>query len=282
MLMDKYRPILFSDIVGQGEVKKVLRGVIKGGSIRNIILYGPYGVGKTSVARAFAREIGGELVEFDVSVMGRVDEIKGIRELIENRYVWKGNRVVVVFDEMQEASRRAQSLLLSILERGYDSIYFIFTTTDRGKLLDTIRSRCIEVGLGLLSMGDIELYIDRIIELEGIEISDSDKELIIRRSGGHLRDAVNNLELYLMNADLLRVVDLDFFSVDLDELRGYSVVSLKEMLERFIERWVGENIDSNYVKVVKVLDLYLMYKKNIVSFIDLINVIKVLRKVVNE
>ncbi len=220
MITTEYRPKRLADIIGQSLPKKVLKAIVKSpeDAPRSLIFSGAYGTGKTSAARAFARALmcpssreGGDscgksscvcsgglegfpVYEFDSSVIGLKDEIKGMRDLF---FYDTGDRWrVFILDEAHLMTSQAQSAMLKILEEAPRKAFFIFPTTNVEKFLTTLVSRSLELRFDLLSEKDIEKSLSVIAEAVGMTIDPEVLKLIVFRSGGHMRDAQMLLDSY--------------------------------------------------------------------------------------
>ena len=283
-LCDKYRPISFDDLIGQDDVKNYFKNVIKSikensdDFAKNYILYGESGVGKTSFVNVFSKELGAKLYFFDVSLLGNVDDFKNIRQLINEKLIFSRDYVVVCFDEMQEASNVAQSLLLNILEDnvGVRILYF-FTTTNIDKILDTIRTRCIEFMFYNISDDDMKNYLVNVCGKENINIDENMLKKIIKFSGGSLRKALNFLDIYRMGKNL-GLFDIDFFKIDYNELYKYPFVYLRMLLDVYMLDWFEKNYNVNFILCMKVLEIYYKFRNFIKNVDELILLLKIINK----
>jgi len=209
MLATKYRPITFADVVGQEFPISIFKGALKNRATmpRSYVVSGHWGCGKTTLVRIFARELnnasgchesatGKFYFEFDSSVMGKVEDLRKLRE--DFFYSTSEHVKVICFDEMHLVSRIAQGALLKVLEAPPENVVFVFVTTEADKVLKTIVSRSVEVELFLLTPDQIEKNLRRVVSLEGITVSDEVLKAISNRCGGHVRDSLMLLDSYLL------------------------------------------------------------------------------------
>lgn len=181
------------------------------------ILHGHFGTGKTSLARIVAHALNcrhsrkGEPCgvcetcktdiegspfyrEYDCGAFGSADDIRQIREdIILNSSLSRYQ--VVVLDEFHAASRQAQSSLLKVLEEIRSNTFVLICTTDMDKVIETLKSRAINLHFNLVSAEETYKTLKEISMKEGVTVQDETLNTIAALSGGHIRDAVMNLEL---------------------------------------------------------------------------------------
>lgn len=222
LITQSARPRTLRDVAGQTVVKQALRSIVKSPetSPRVLILHGTYGIGKTSIARAFARAINcknpvdGDACgkcevclskiedtqyydEYDSSIIGNVEDIKKLREFFD--YNSQDGYRIIAIDEAHLISRQAQSALLKTFEEINSNVFFILCTTEKEKLLPTIISRSFDLKLNPISDADMKENLKKVAEENNIEITEEAIEMIVRKSEGHLRDA----HMLLSNYSLL-------------------------------------------------------------------------------
>jgi DNA polymerase-3 subunit gamma/tau len=215
----KYRPKTFSDVVNQKHAVITLQNALKTMNIGSAYMFtGPRGIGKTTLARLFAKGLNCEkgvtadpcgkcenCLEIEESRNVDVLEIDGasnrgidqIRELRENvRFTpLKGRYKVIIIDEVHMLTQEAFNALLKTLEEPPKNVVFIFATTEPNRVPDTVKSRTLRFDLRPLEKQHIVERLKKVATLESMDFeSDKVLELIAEASTGGLRDAISLLE----------------------------------------------------------------------------------------
>lgn len=215
----KYRPLDFSAVSGQSPVTKTLANAIKRSKVAHAYLFcGPRGVGKTSIARIFAKSLNCEKGPSDKPCLKcsncieiadgsnlAVREIDGashnsvenVRELIDSFRMLPppGSRFkIYIIDEVHMLSMAAFNALLKSLEEPPPNTVFILATTEVHKIPITVLSRCQRFDLRALPLEEVELSLQKIAAAEKLQIEDGVYKLIARLSEGSMRDAQSILE----------------------------------------------------------------------------------------
>ena len=218
VLARKWRPQVFEDVIGQEHITQTLVNAIKTGRLAHAYIFGgPRGVGKTSVARIFAKAINcaeGEpgipcnrcrsCREITAGNSVDVQEIDGasnrgideIRELRENaRYMPSASRYrIYVIDEVHMLTLPAFNALLKTLEEPPPHVKFIFATTESHKVPITILSRCQRFDFKRIALQKIVAYLEKISRQEGVTIGTTALAMIAREAEGSMRDAESLLD----------------------------------------------------------------------------------------
>lgn len=292
-LTEKYRPRDFSEVVGQAFAVSILKGIIrnKEKAPRCLVFEGAWGTGKTTLARCFARALNGFPKEYDIdnsplyleldsAVVGNVETVKGMRDSLSQSYV--SGIKVVVFDEAHAISKAAQAALLKPLEQYNPGIFYIFVTTEVDQLLKTIISRSLQISFELVPASEMIRNLTRVSKNEKLTIPDGILDIIVGRSGGHVRDSLMLLDKYLLvgneefksNVFLLDSKLLNLFSLTEDsqaiekvkEIVSNPLVYVRCDLERFIMEGVKGQVASDgvfkNVKLQNLLKLFSFYVSN--------------------
>jgi len=218
VLARKWRPRRFAELVGQEHVVRALTNALETGRVHHAFLFtGTRGVGKTTIARIFAKSLNCErgtsadpcgecetclaidagryidLLEIDAASNTGVDDV---RDLIDNaQYVpSRGKYKVYLIDEVHMLSKPAFNALLKTLEEPPEHVKFLLATTDPQKLLVTVLSRCLQFNLKRLDEAQIRGQITKILAAEGIGAEDGAVRLLAKAADGSLRDGLSLLD----------------------------------------------------------------------------------------
>jgi DNA polymerase III subunit gamma/tau len=225
-LASKYRPQLLRELIGQETVVDVLVGMLESGNIsRTLLVAGPWGSGKTTVARILARYVNclGERDNMAQTPCGKCEAclrmdrgtltdymeinaadargIDDVRSLIEQvRYKPQSKFRVVVLDEVHQLTPQAFQALLKILEEPPSATIFVLCTTDPGKLPPATRSRCKKLIIQQVPPEKTVKILRRAVRGEGVSDEQIPDELLLAVAtavNGHPRDALMAVEALL-------------------------------------------------------------------------------------
>jgi DNA polymerase III subunit gamma/tau len=196
-LYRKYRPQDFSSVHGQSHITSALTSQIESKNVGHAYLFsGSRGLGKTSIARIFARELGctsKDLYEIDAASNNSVDDI---RALTENIYTlpFESPYKVYILDEAHMLSKGAWNALLKTLEEPPKYVIFILATTELEKVPETVQSRCQVFECKKPTREGIATLVREIAKLEEYIIDSSVADLIALLSEGSYRDSLSILQ----------------------------------------------------------------------------------------
>ncbi|MEK7602162.1 MAG: DNA polymerase III subunit gamma/tau [Patescibacteria group bacterium] len=192
-----YRPKTFKEVVGQNHVTEPLQEQIATGKVAHAyLLSGSRGLGKTSIARIFARELGTsdkDLYEIDAASANSVDDI---RQLTENVYTlpFESKYKFYLLDEAHMLSKAAWNAFLKTLEEPPAYVIFVLATTELEKIPDTVRSRTQVFELKKPTRVGLSKLISEVAKKEKYTIEPGASELISLLAEGSYRDALSILE----------------------------------------------------------------------------------------
>ncbi len=271
-LYRKYRPSIFADVVGQEHVTTPLSNALESGKIHHAYLFsGPRGCGKTSSARIMARSLNCEkgptpnpcgicqsckdlvangpgsldVIELDAATHGLVDDARDLRDKaffapVQSRYK------IYIIDEAHQLGPGAANALLKVVEEPPAHVLFIFATTEPDKLISTIRSRTHHYPFRLVPPAILSSHLERICESEAIKVAKGVIPLVVRASGGSVRDALSVLGQLLAGASkdgvtyeiavaLLGYTDGALLDEAIDALSAQDSASLFNTVDRVVE-----------------------------------------------
>ena len=214
VLARRFRPQTFTEVVGQERIAQTLRNAIREGRVAHAYLFtGARGVGKTSMARIFAKALNCpncdqdgvpcnnceicngistgqdvDVSEIDGASNRGIDDIRSLRANVGVKSMRSKYKVYII-DEVHMLTKEAFNALLKTLEEPPPLVKFIFCTTEPNKVPDTILSRCQRFDFGTISVDNISLRLGQLAEAEGFQVDPAALELVARRAAGSMRDS---------------------------------------------------------------------------------------------
>ncbi|MBF0243131.1 MAG: DNA polymerase III subunit gamma/tau [Desulfamplus sp.] len=280
----KYRPQTFQEVIGQEHVTTTLSNAISSNRVAHaILLTGPRGTGKTTIARIMAKAMNcqegptpnpcnickscksitsgnsSDVFEIDGASNNSVDQIRELRANVT--YMPTTSRLkIYIIDEVHMLSTAAFNALLKTLEEPPDHVMFIFATTESHKIPITILSRCQRHDLGRVKLAQISAHLQRLCTKENFIISQESIDLVASEADGSIRDSLSLLDRVLSSSQT-KEIDFDTIINNLgiidkkitfdlsDSILNYNVASVLELINRIND--LGLDLKKFYSAIIK-------------------------------
>jgi replication factor C small subunit len=197
---EKYRPVLFSEVVGQEDIVKRVEGLTGSLNIPHLLFAGPAGTGKSTLALIIVKELFKESWKENYLELNASDErgISIVREKVKNfartKAMGKVPFKVIFLDEADALTPEAQQALRRTMENYSATCRFILSCNYSSKIIDPIQSRCALFRFRLLEKQDIKKVLQRISEQEKLTINEEAIEILYEGSEGDCRRSINLLQ----------------------------------------------------------------------------------------
>ena len=248
--VEKYRPQNIDDCILPENIKKTFKEFLNKGEIPNMLLAGPPGIGKTTVAKALCQELGVDYYVINGSDEGRfLDTVRNNAKNFASTVSLssEAKHKVIIIDEADNTGNDVQLLLRAFIEEFSNNCRFIFTCNYKNKILEPLHSRCAVIEFSVRGKEKQEIagqFFKRLISILDTERVQSDKKVLAELINKHFPDwrrVLNECQRYSVSGKIDSGILATFSDVAVNEL----IKNLKEKNFSEVRKWVNSNLDND-------------------------------------
>ena len=250
LFCEKYRPQVIEDCILPDDTKKTFKEFVAKGEIPNLLLAGPPGIGKTTIAKALCNELGADFYVINGSDEGRfLDTVRNQAKNFASTVSLTGSskHKVVIIDEADNTGNDVQLLLRANIEAFYNNCRFIFTCNYKNKIIEPLHSRCAVIDFTIKGKQRVQLAgsffqrLQSILELEKIEYDQKVVAELVSKHFPDFRRVLNEIQRYSTGGKIDAGILASFSDVSVNEL----IKNLKEKNFTEVRKWVVSNLDND-------------------------------------
>ena len=248
--VEKYRPKTIEDCILPESTKKTFQDFLNKGEIPNMLLAGPPGIGKTTVAKALCNELGVDVYVINGSDEGRfLDTVRNNAKNFASTVSLSSDakHKVVIIDEADNTGNDVQLLLRAFIEEFAGNCRFIFTCNYKNKIIEPLHSRCAVIDFGIKGKEKTKLAgsffkrLQDILDAEGVRYDPKVLAELINKHFPDWRRVLNECQRYSVGGEIDSGILASFSDVSVNEL----VKSLKDKNFTEVRKWVVANLDND-------------------------------------
>jgi len=250
LLTEKYRPQVIEDCILPNETKKTFKEFVEKGEIPNLLLAGPPGIGKTTIAKALCNELGADYYVINGSDEGRfLDTVRNQAKNFASTVSLTGSskHKVIIIDEADNTGNDVQLLLRANIEAFYSNCRFIFTCNYKNKIIEPLHSRCAVIDFTIKGKqraqlaGNFFKRLQYILNQEKIEYDEKVVAELVSKHFPDFRRVLNEIQRYSTGGKIDSGILASFSDISVNEL----IKSLKEKNFTEVRKWVVSNLDND-------------------------------------
>ena len=249
--VEKYRPKTIEDCILPENIKKTFSDFLSKGEVPNLLLAGPAGCGKTTVAKALCNELGVDVYVINGSDEGRfLDTVRNTAKNFASTVSLSSTakHKVIIIDEADNTTNDVQLLLRAFTEEFSGNCRFIFTCNFKNKIIEPLHSRCACIDFSTNSKSKPQLaaeFFKRIQEILAAESIEYDQKVLVELINKHFPDwrrVLNECQRYSSSGKIDTGILATFSDVKVNDL----VKKLKEKDFPEVRKWIVNNLDNDY------------------------------------
>ncbi len=248
--VEKYRPKTIEECILPENIKKTFREFLNKGEIPNMLLAGPPGVGKTTVAKALCIELGADYYVINGSDEGRfLDTVRNNAKNFASTVSLssEAKHKVIIIDEADNTGNDVQLLLRAFIEEFANNCRFIFTCNYKNKILEPLHSRCAVIEFGIKGKEKQQIaaqFFRRLNDILDTERIESDKSVLAELINKHFPDwrrVLNECQRYSVSGNIDSGILVTFSDIAVNDV----IKNLKEKNFSEVRKWVNSNLDND-------------------------------------